>query len=193
MAENTKTLLVYRSALNQDEVNLLRQGTLWRGSLEVYAPLGTGDGNIRELKNLALSTSNVFVLAGEATTDLDKIEEKIRQAQEARDNQEVFPEIKVMKLDPSLYSSYAGDYEIAPGDAMKVVNEGNRFFLIDGSQNSEIFPESETVFFVKHPQVEVKVLFEKNKSGQVCKLSLQVNGNIVVSGSKPGCVDEYQN
>ena len=61
-AVDLKDVLIYRSALNADEVAALHQGTFLQASLEVYAPLADGAFETGKLlENRAQSTSQIHV------------------------------------------------------------------------------------------------------------------------------------
>jgi len=75
-----KDLLVYRSALNADEVAALVKGTLLQASLEVYAPLA--DANMKAgvpLENRAQSLSAAKAGAGMVHVELDTQDTKKRR------------------------------------------------------------------------------------------------------------------
>lgn len=87
----------------------------------------------------------------------------------------------IAKLDPAIYDSYVGEYEIAPGFILFVSREGDKLFsralpiptpqsMIDRPK-SEMFPESETTFFVK--DADATFTFIKNDSGQVIQVNMQ--------------------
>ena len=87
----------------------------------------------------------------------------------------------VVKVDPGIYDSYVGEYEIAPGFILVVTREGDKLVSqatpvplppsAAGQPKSEMFPESETTFFVK--DADAQFTFIKNDKGQVIQVNIQ--------------------
>lgn len=87
----------------------------------------------------------------------------------------------IVKVDPAIYDSYVGEYEIAPGFILFVTREGDKLFSrampvptppSAGNQpKSEMFPESETKFFVK--DADAQFTFVKNEKGEVTQVNIQ--------------------
>ncbi|HEX4959945.1 MAG TPA: serine hydrolase [Thermoanaerobaculia bacterium] len=83
---------------------------------------------------------------------------------------------QVAKVDPSLYDTYAGTYELMPNFSLVVTREGDRIFTqATGQQKLEIFPESETRFFLK--VVDAQLEFVRGADGKVTGLILHQNGH----------------
>jgi CubicO group peptidase (beta-lactamase class C family) len=84
------------------------------------------------------------------------------------------PRIEV-RGDPKIYDSYAGDYELAPFFILKITSEDGRLMgQATGQSKAELFPTSETEFFLK--TVDAQITFVKNDQGQVTQLILHQNG-----------------
>jgi D-alanyl-D-alanine carboxypeptidase len=84
-------------------------------------------------------------------------------------------ERKEVKVDPSLYDAYAGTYELTPAFALVVTREGDRIFTqATGQPKIEIFPESETRFFLK--VVDAQIDFVRGADGKVTGLVLHQGG-----------------
>lgn len=87
----------------------------------------------------------------------------------------------IVKVDPAIYDSYAGEYEIAPGFILFVSREGDKLFSrampvptppsAANQPKSEMFPESETTFFVK--DADAQFTFVKNEKGEVTRVNIQ--------------------
>lgn len=87
----------------------------------------------------------------------------------------------IVKVDPRIYDSYVGEYEIAPGLILFVTREGDKLLSrampiptppsATGQPKSEMFPESETTFFVK--DADAQFTFVKNDEGQVIQVDIQ--------------------
>jgi CubicO group peptidase (beta-lactamase class C family) len=80
----------------------------------------------------------------------------------------------VAKVDPKLYDQYVGKYQLAPKFALTVTRDGDRLITqATGQGKVEIFPESETEFFLK--VIDAQITFVK-KAGKVSHLILHQNG-----------------
>ena len=87
----------------------------------------------------------------------------------------------IAKVDPAVYDAYVGEYEIAPGFTLFVSREGDKLFSralpiptppsMADQPKSEMFPESETTFFVK--DADANFTFIKNDKGQVIQVNIQ--------------------
>lgn len=86
------------------------------------------------------------------------------------------PERKEARLDPKIFDDYVGQYELAPGVVLTVTRETDKLWAQAGEQlKAELFPESETRFFLK--VVEAEVTFVKDSSGKVTHLILHQAGD----------------
>ncbi|HZI18188.1 MAG TPA: serine hydrolase [Pyrinomonadaceae bacterium] len=87
----------------------------------------------------------------------------------------------VAKVDPKLYDDYAGEYQLAPAFSITITREGDRLFAqATGQPRFEIFPESETVFFLK--VVEARLTFRRDEQGRVTGLVLDQGGRQMPAG-----------
>lgn len=78
---------------------------------------------------------------------------------------------KEVKVDPKIYDAYAGRYELAPNLILTISRQGDRLMAeATGQPQVELFPESETKFFLK--VVDAKVTFVKDDKGKVSHLIL---------------------
>jgi CubicO group peptidase (beta-lactamase class C family) len=72
---------------------------------------------------------------------------------------------QAVKIDSALLDAYAGVYELAPGFRLTVTREGDRLFAqATGQEKAEIFPESDTKFFLK--VVDAQLVFVRNALSQ---------------------------
>ena len=84
-------------------------------------------------------------------------------------------EQKEVKVDPKIYDSYAGEYQLAPTFTMTVTSENGKLMAqATGQSKFELFPTSETDFYLK--VVPAQVTFVKDASGNVTELILSQNG-----------------
>ncbi|MGO6943942.1 MerR family transcriptional regulator [Rhizobium johnstonii] len=78
-------------------------------------------------------------------------------------------------IDTALYDEYAGAYETADGTLSIVSHhDGGIFYRIVGQSDIEIFPESETEFFMK--VLPVQITFERGQDQRVQHLRHHQNG-----------------
>ena len=84
-------------------------------------------------------------------------------------------ERQAIKLDPAVYDAYVGEYELAPTFSITVTREGDQIFgQATGQPKFELFPESETRFFLK--VVDAQVDFVRGEDGKVASLVLHQGG-----------------
>jgi CubicO group peptidase (beta-lactamase class C family) len=84
-------------------------------------------------------------------------------------------EKKVAVVDETLLDKYVGVYEIEPAFSIEFTREGNRLFTqATGQQKFEVFPESETKFFLK--VVDAQVEFVADPDGKVNNIILHQGG-----------------
>ena len=83
-------------------------------------------------------------------------------------------------VDPKIYSSYAGQYEIAPNFILTITAEDGRLMgQATGQPKLELLPESETQFFPTATAVEIT--FVKDEKGQVTHLILRQGGQDITA------------
>lgn len=81
----------------------------------------------------------------------------------------------IAKVDPKIYDAYVGQYQLGP-ITLTVTHEGDRLLAQPtGQSKAELFPESETKFFLK--VVDAKITFVKDESGKVTHLILHQGGD----------------
>jgi CubicO group peptidase (beta-lactamase class C family) len=82
---------------------------------------------------------------------------------------------KEISLNPELYDKYIGVYELAPNFRITVTREGQRLMTqATGQPKFEVFPESETQFFLK--VVDAQLTFVKGSDGKATQLILHQGG-----------------
>ena len=90
---------------------------------------------------------------------------------------------QVADIDPAIYDTYVGDYEMERVGTMTIVNEDGHLWGRLGSQpRFEMFPRSETEFFLKIVQADI--IFAKDSDGQVTGLTLKQSGVTLVGQKK---------
>lgn len=79
------------------------------------------------------------------------------------------------EVDPAIYDSYTGEYEIAPGFTITVTKEGNKLFgQATGQPKIELHPESKTKFRIK--EVDAQIEFLPDSSGKAASLTVFQSG-----------------
>ena len=79
----------------------------------------------------------------------------------------------------TVLETYVGNYELKPGFVLTVTKEGNQLKAqATGQPDFEIFPKSETEFYVK--VVAAQITFNKNSTGVVESLTLFQGGQEIV-------------
>jgi CubicO group peptidase (beta-lactamase class C family) len=72
-------------------------------------------------------------------------------------------------LDPAIYERYVGEYQIAPNFSLTLlVKAGKLIVQPTGQDAAELFPESETTFFLT--AIDAQIEFQKDDAGQVTGL-----------------------
>jgi CubicO group peptidase (beta-lactamase class C family) len=90
-------------------------------------------------------------------------------------NQQLEAEKVAIDLDVAKFDEYVGTYELAPNYKITVWREDKKFIgQATGSDPYEIFPESESKFFLKAANAQVE--FIRDNQGKVTGLTLNMNG-----------------
>jgi CubicO group peptidase (beta-lactamase class C family) len=86
----------------------------------------------------------------------------------------------VAQLDPTIYSSYAGEYEAPQVGKIIVSTDQSHFFVeaeVLGSGKTELFPESEVQFFATSANLSIG--FSKDPIGSVVEMVVQMGGQSI--------------
>jgi CubicO group peptidase (beta-lactamase class C family) len=85
---------------------------------------------------------------------------------------------KLPNVPPALSAAYVGHYRLSSGEIMTVTSSENSLFgQIAGQPSFELFPRSETKFFLTEAKVTVE--FVKDANGAISKAVLQESGRTV--------------
>jgi CubicO group peptidase (beta-lactamase class C family) len=85
-------------------------------------------------------------------------------------------EHKEARLDPKILDEYVGQYELGPGLVLDVTRSADQLWLqATGQSRVQLFPESQTDFFLKVADAQVR--FVKDPSGRVTHLVLHQGGD----------------
>jgi hypothetical protein len=81
-----------------------------------------------------------------------------------------------IKVDPKIFDDYVGQYELDPNFIITITRDGDSLMMLARRQpKTELFPESETKFFLK--VVDVQITFVKDVNGQVTHLIMSQGGD----------------
>jgi len=84
-------------------------------------------------------------------------------------------EQKDVKVDPKILDSYVGEYQLGPTFTITITSEDGKLMAqATGQEKFELFPTSETDFYLK--VVPASVTFVKDAEGKVTELVLTQNG-----------------
>jgi mono/diheme cytochrome c family protein len=82
------------------------------------------------------------------------------------------------RIDPQVFDTYAGRYDVGNNRAIVVTREGNRYFSQTPSGlKPEMFPVTKTKFSI--PDFEEQFTFVKDEKGEVIELLAEENGRVV--------------
>ncbi|ASB90899.1 serine hydrolase [Bacillus sonorensis] len=83
---------------------------------------------------------------------------------------------KKKEIDPAIYSRYIGSYSFPDGTIAYVTVENERLYIqITGQARFEIFPSSDTRFFLRSLSVEIEFILE---GGTVTRFTIYQNGAV---------------
>lgn len=98
-----------------------------------------------------------------------------QKAPRVSDKAEVPPAPKEIQVSPELLAKYAGKYDMGTGaDVTMTVEDGHFMTQISGQPKFELFPESDTKFFLK--VIEAQVEFFTDANGTVTHLIIHQGG-----------------
>ena len=84
-------------------------------------------------------------------------------------------ERKVAEIDYRICDAYVGQYQLDTNFVIGITKEGDHLFgQGPGQPKFELFPESETKFFLKI--IDAQISFDKNEKGEVTEMILHQNG-----------------
>jgi len=84
-------------------------------------------------------------------------------------------ERKRVAVDPKIFDTYVGQYQLSPDFVMTISRDGDQLFVqATGQPKLEIFAESERDYFLK--EVDAQITFETDGQGRVTGLTIHQNG-----------------
>ncbi|QMW01725.1 serine hydrolase [Spirosoma foliorum] len=85
---------------------------------------------------------------------------------------------KTVQVSEAILQQYVGQYQLDPKRIITITLDQNRLFLqVTGQERFEIFPSSETDFFLK--AVNAQLTFQKDETGRVTQITVHQNGDVV--------------
>lgn len=82
---------------------------------------------------------------------------------------------QAIEVDPAIYEAYVGEYQLSTNEALTITTEAQRIFTqFAGEKIMEIFPESETKFFLK--VVDAQFTFIVSETDKASQVILHQNG-----------------
>ncbi|HEX6904063.1 MAG TPA: serine hydrolase [Thermoanaerobaculia bacterium] len=98
-----------------------------------------------------------------------------------RTDEPIPQERQAIQLDPAVFDAYVGQYDL-PNLSVAILREGDQLFASPAGQPKlQLFPESETRFFLK--EVDVQIEFHRGEDGKVTGLTL-TQGGMKMEGKK---------
>jgi mono/diheme cytochrome c family protein len=84
---------------------------------------------------------------------------------------------QLARIDPQLFDTYAGKYDVGNNRPYFVSREGNRYFgQTPGGVKGEMFPATETKFIM--PEGDSQITFVKDDKGEVVEMLYDQNGRV---------------
>jgi len=112
--------------------------------------------------------SNAFTAAGVDDIGRHLLDPSVPLMKPAKEHKEI-------TVDPKLFDSYVGRYELVPNVDFTITRDGAHLFVqLTGQANFEIFPEGERDFFYK--VVDAQITFVTDANGRATELILHQNG-----------------
>ena len=85
-----------------------------------------------------------------------------------------------VRVSSDILDSYVGKYELAGTIMVDITRENDRLIAApQGQEKAELFPQSETKFFLKI--IDAQVEFQRDSSGRVSQFTLQQNGQSMIA------------
>ena len=134
-----------------------------------------GTGGYRSFLGFDKAKGLGVIVLSNSTNDIDDIGRHLLNPKFELAKLEPTKERTAIKGDPKIYDAYVGHYELTPSFVIAITKEGGRIFAqATGQPRFEVFPESETKFFLT--VVDAQITFVKNDKGSATALVLHQNG-----------------
>ncbi len=146
----------------------------WEGFRTILAHFPEQKFGVIILSNLA--SFNPSDMANQVTDIY--LEDQFKDKKTSPDKPSVTAIPKEVKIAPTAFDAYIGSYQLADssGVVLTFKREGERYFTqATGESQLEIFPSSDSTFFLK--AVEAQVTFHRLSNGKVNTITLHQNGD----------------
>jgi hypothetical protein len=134
-----------------------------------------GTGGYRSFLGFDKSSGRGVVVLSNSANDIDDIGRHLLNPKFKLTDFDPAKNRQAIAVDPKIYDAYVGYYELTPSFVIAVTKENNRLFAqATGQPRFEIFPESESKFFLT--VVDAQITFVKDGQGQTTHLILHQGG-----------------
>jgi serine-type D-Ala-D-Ala carboxypeptidase/endopeptidase len=134
-----------------------------------------GTGGYHSFVAFDPKTRTGVVVLSNSANDIDDIGLHLMEPQYALVKIAPPREHKEVAVDPKTFDSLAGKYQLAPGAVLSIFRQEDQLFTqLTGQPPFQIFPESETEYFLK--VVDAQLTFVKGADGKVTQVVLHQNG-----------------
>ncbi len=134
-----------------------------------------GTGGYRSFLGFDKSSGRGVVVLSNSANDIDDIGRHLLNPKFKLTDFDPAKNRQAIAVDPKIYGAYVGYYELTPSFVIAVTKENSRLFAqATGQPRFEIFPESESKFFLT--VVDAQITFVKNDQGQTAHLILHQGG-----------------
>jgi CubicO group peptidase (beta-lactamase class C family) len=134
-----------------------------------------GTGGYHSFVAFDPKTRTGVVVLSNSANDIDDIGLHLMEPQYALVKIAPPREHKEVAVDPKTFDSLAGKYQLAPGAVLSIFRQEDKLFTqLTGQPPFQIFPESETEYFLK--VVDAQLTFVKGADGKVTQVVLHQNG-----------------
>jgi serine-type D-Ala-D-Ala carboxypeptidase/endopeptidase len=134
-----------------------------------------GTGGYHSFMGFDPKTRTGVVVLSNSINDIDDIGPHLLDSRYPLAKLSVPREHHEAKVDPKTFDAYIGHYELQPGAIAEVKRQGDALFIqVTGQPQLQLFPESETEFFLK--VVDAQLTFVKGPDGKVTSFVLHQAG-----------------
>jgi CubicO group peptidase (beta-lactamase class C family) len=161
----------------------------WEGFRTILAHFPEQKFGVIILSNLA--SFNPSGIANKVTDIY--LADQFKDKKTSTDKPSVAASTKEVKITPTTFDAYIGSFQLADssGVVLAFKREGERYFTqATGESQLEIFPSSDSTFFLK--AVEAQVTFHRLPNGKVNTMTLHQNGDTQANRVEPFTVPVEQ-
>ncbi len=157
-----KDLLLYRTSLLPYEIQLLNNNQLYNAGLDIYLK------NLSDQEQYALSNSKLIINKNEANQAKNTLSKSLIDYNQKKALLPVFKDKSAIAMSNDKLVEFTGTYLNDQVGEIKIIFEDNRLIMDVMGNQAQIFPESDNLFFMKHP---AKITLEFLNNRDQVKLS----------------------